>query len=112
MLQNFLWFFPLKSGVYFIALLSVFASCGLMVTDVRFLEHSGMNQGNFGVKIVFLLAALLLLNGVYQVSESSGFFLSFKVFHKTNQNLFPCLSLESNVLVQLFQFSLVNSLTN
>jgi hypothetical protein len=68
MLRNFLWFFPLKLGVYFIALLSIVASCGLMVTDVRFFEHSGMNQGNFGVRIVFLLASLLLANGVYQVS--------------------------------------------
>jgi hypothetical protein len=75
MLRNFLWLFPLKSGVYFIALLSVFASCGLMLTDVRFLQHSGINQGNIGFGIFFLLSSLLLMNGVYHVNESELFCL-------------------------------------
>lgn len=68
MLRNFLWLFSLEVGAYFIGLSGVALSCGLMLTDVSFLQHSGMNQGNLAFSIVYLLTSLLLVNGVYQVA--------------------------------------------
>lgn len=67
MLKNFLLFFPLKWGVYLIALLSVVESGFLMIMKVRYLEYSGMSQGNLGMKVVFVLVSLLLLLGIGQV---------------------------------------------
>lgn len=40
-----------------------------MVNDWSFLQHAGMNQGNFPFTIVYLICSLLMLNGVYQVSS-------------------------------------------
>lgn len=67
MLQSFLRLFPLNFGAYLIAVSSVSLSCGLLLTDVNFLQHLGMSQGNFGFVVVYFLSSLLLLVGVYQV---------------------------------------------
>lgn len=67
MLQSFLWLFSMKFGAYLIAVSSVSLSCGLLLTDVNFLQHLGMSQGNVGFVAVYFLSSLVLLVGVYQV---------------------------------------------
>lgn len=70
MLQNFLWFFSLIQGAYFIALTAVTLSFGLLFASPEFLAHSGTSQGIDAFDVIFLISALLLLSGIYKVNLS------------------------------------------
>lgn len=68
MLLNFLFFYPLILGAYFVAATSVLLSFGLLVATLEFLEFSGMSQGTTAFNILYLFSALLLLFGLYKVN--------------------------------------------
>lgn len=58
-----------------------------MLMKVRYLEYSGMSQGNIGMRIVFVLVSLLLLIGIGQVRISIQDWIVFKEFCSLSNKL-------------------------
>lgn len=68
MLQKFLFLFPLKYGVFSIAICSLFSSGIMMTIECNLLKHASGRQGNFGFVATYFLCSVILLNGIYKVT--------------------------------------------